>query len=87
MVVEEKKYIHIEIEKYDILFDNWVEETNTYIDQFNLANIMNKFDTSCGLKHSEKVCEDVVDNNSYTFEVTNGQKFVISVIRYDLYNN
>jgi hypothetical protein len=82
---EESKFIHISIEKYDLLFDQWVSETNAYIDQFNLNNVMKRFDSSCGLKHSENIFDDIDFDNHYRFEVVDGSKFIVSVFKYSLY--
>lgn len=85
MDLENKKIIHISIEKYDLLFDQWVEETNAYIDQYNLHSVMKRFDDSCGMKHSAIVFDEVDYVDHYTFEVTDGKKFIVSVFKYSLY--
>lgn len=82
---EETKFIHISIEKYDLLFDQWVEETNAYIDQFNLNSVMKRFDSSCGLKHTEIAFDEVDFDDHYRFEVVDGSKFIVSVFKYSLY--
>lgn len=82
---EETKFIHISIQKYDLLFDQWVEETNAYIDQFNLNSVMKRFDSSCGLKHTESDFDEVDFNDHYRFEVVDGSKFIVSVFKYSLY--
>jgi hypothetical protein len=81
---QEKKYIHISIEKYDALLDDWMEATGTYADQFNLHKVMKKFDESCGIVHAETEFDDVDFDDSYTFEVIDGKKFFVSALKYDL---
>lgn len=83
---QEKKYIHISIEKYDMLLDNWIDSTGTYADQFNLHKVMKRFDESCGILHAETEFDDVDHDDSYTFEVVDGKKFFVSAIKYDLLN-
>jgi hypothetical protein len=81
---QEKKYIHISIEKYDVLLDDWIQSTGTYADQFNLHRVMKRFDESCGIVHAETEFDDVDHDDSYTFEVVDGKKFFVSAIKYDL---
>ena len=81
---QEKKYIHIAIEKYDVLLDDWIKATGTYADQFNLHRVMKRFDESCGILHAETEFDDVDHDDSYTFEVVDGKKFFVSAIKYDL---
>lgn len=81
----QKKYIHIPIQKYDVLLDEWISSTGAYADQFNFHKVMKRFDESCGLVHSETEFDDVdFDNTTYTFEVVDGKKFFIASIKYDL---
>ena len=82
---EETKFIHISIEKYDLLFDQWVEESNAYIDQFNLNSVMKRFDSSCVLKQTEIAFDEVDFDDHYRFEVVDGSKFIVSVFKYSLY--
>jgi hypothetical protein len=83
---QEKKYIHIAIEKYDALLDDWILATGTYADQFNLHRVMKRFDESCGIVHAETEFDDVDHDDSYTFEVVDGKKFFVSALKYDLLN-
>ena len=83
---QEKKYIHIAIEKYDALLDDWILATGTYADQFNLHKVMKRFDESCGIVHAETEFDDVDHDDSYTFEVVDGKKFFVSALKYDLLN-
>jgi hypothetical protein len=86
MISDDKKIIHISIEKYDTLLDKWLEETKRYVDQYNLSNVMRDFDESCGIKHSETSFDDVDFDDFYAFEVVNGPKFMVSVLKYELYD-
>ena len=83
----EKKYIHIEMKKYDEIFDKWVEETKPYVDQFNLEVVMKRFDNSCGLIHAETEFDEVDYDNHYRFEVIDGSKFIVSALRYSLHTD
>jgi hypothetical protein len=82
--MEEEKYIHISMEKYDILLDEWINATGAYVDQFNFHKVMKRFDESCGIVHAETEFDEIDYNNSYTFKVVDGKKFFVSAIKYDL---
>jgi hypothetical protein len=82
--MEEEKILHISIEKYDILLDDWIKSTGTYADQFNLHKVMKRFDESCGIIHAETEFDEIDYNDCYTFKVVDGKKFFVSAIKYDL---
>lgn len=75
------------IERYDAIFDDWVEETCRYADMHNFAKVMRDFDEYCGIKHAANSFDEVNDKNSYTFEVVNGPKFMLFALKYDLHSN
>jgi len=82
--MEEEKKLHISMEKYDMLLDEWINATGAYVDQFNFHKVMKRFDESCGIVHAETEFDEIDYNNCYTFKVVDGKKFFVSAIKYDL---
>jgi len=83
--MEEEKYIHINIGKYDTIFDSWLQETGSYVDNHCMIRVMSKFDAFMGVKHDEDSTTDMVDDDYYRFKVIDGKRFILAIIKYDLY--
>jgi hypothetical protein len=82
----EEKFLYISIEKYDTIFDQWLQETESYMDHFIINKLMKKFDVSMGIEHALAYPSDEEDLDTYKFKVIDGQKFILAVIKYDLYD-
>jgi hypothetical protein len=81
----EEKIIYITIDKYESLFDEWIESNNIYIDQYVYAKRLTEFDSYLGLTHHEvdnKIDKHGTDDLCYTFKITNPPKFMIAQLKY-----
>jgi hypothetical protein len=84
--MEVEKYLHIPIDKYDEMFDQWLEESGSYSDYHIINRVMRKFDETLGIIHDEKAStEDGLNDESYRFRVIDGEKFILAVFKYELY--
>jgi hypothetical protein len=86
--MEEEQYIDIEISKYDIMFDEWLEETGTYLDQYCMNRVQRKFDESMGLEHYEYIVNDKEhEEDMFRFRMIDGPKYMLAILKYNLYDN
>lgn len=87
--MEEEQYIDIKISKYDTIFDQWLEETGTYIDQHCIDRVQRKFDKSMGLEHYEYIVnnKETLKEDAFRFRMIDGKKYMLAILKYNLYND
>jgi len=70
------------------MFDNWLEETGTYFDQYCLDRVQKKFDQSMGLEHYEYIAGDKAEKeDAFRFRMIDGQKYMLAILKYNLYDD
>lgn len=69
--------VKIPQEKYDELFEKWLEDNKVYVDQYNYAKVMAKFDEYLGLIYSSNFEKH---DDFYTFNISDGPKAMLTKI-------
>lgn len=87
--MEEQRYIDIYISKYDTIFDQWLEETGSYIDHHCYIKIQKKFDESMGLENYEYINSGSPESKDdyYRFRMIDGPKLMLAILKYNLYDD
>ena len=87
--MDEEQYIDINISKYDTMFDQWLEETNSYLDHHCIHRVQRRFDESMGLEHYEYVVgmNKHLSEDSFRFKMIDGPKYMIAILKYNLYDD
>jgi len=87
--MDEEQYIDIKISKYDTMFDQWLEETGSYMDQHCIDRVQRKFDQSMGLEHFEYIVSknEYLSEDSFRFRMIDGPKYMIAILKYNLYDD
>lgn len=70
-----------------MIFDQWLEETGAYSDEFCIQRVQKKFDESMGLEYYEYfVTGKKEKDDTFRFRMIDGQKCMLAILKYDLYD-
>lgn len=81
-MTENEIIVYIPIDKYDVIFEEWIVANKKHLDHFNFQKRMTEFDETLGLEFSGNVEEKDELEIRYPFKIKDGAKFLIAQIKH-----